>query len=110
MRTVGELIQGKSFYTANSDQSVYETARYMAEKDIGAVPILEDNRLVGIFSERDIIRRVIVAGRDVRPTLGQEVMNTELVVAPKTEENAQVLEKKQKNRWRPMPGGVGARL
>jgi CBS domain-containing protein len=110
MRTVGELIQGKSFYTANSDQSVYDTARYMAEKDIGAVPILEDSRLVGIFSERDIIKRVIVAGRDVRTTLVKDVMTTELVVAQSTEEIAQVLEKMQKNRCRHMPVVVGDRL
>ena len=110
MRTVGELIQGKSFYTANSDQSVYDTARYMAEKDIGAVPILEDNRLVGIFSERDIIKRVIVAGRDVRNTLVKDVMTTELVVAQSTEEIAQVLEKMQISRCRHMPVVVGDRL
>jgi len=110
MRTVGELIQGKSFYTANSDQSVYDTARYMAEKDIGAVPILEDNRLVGIFSERDIIKRVIVAGKDVRTTLIRDVMTTELVVAQSSEEVAQVLEKMQKNRCRHMPVVVGDRL
>ncbi len=110
MRTVGELIQGKSFYTANSGQSVYETARYMAEKDIGAVPILEDNRLVGIFSERDIIKRVIVAGRDVRTTSVKDVMTTELVVAQSTEEIPHVLEKMQKNRCRHMPVVVGDRL
>jgi CBS domain-containing protein len=110
MRTVGELIQGKSFYTANSDQSVYETARYMAEKDIGAVPILEDNRLVGIFSERDIIKRVIVAGRDVRNTLIKDVMTTELVVAQSTDQIAQVLEKMQISRCRHMPVVVGDRL
>ena len=51
MRTVGDLIKGKSFYTADFDQSVVETACYMAEKDIGAVPVLQDNRLVGIFSK-----------------------------------------------------------
>jgi len=110
MRTVGELIQGKSVYTANSDQSVYDTARYMAEKDIGAVPILEDNRLVGIFSERDIIKRVIVAGRDVRNTLVKDVMTTELVVAQSTEEIPQVLEKMQISRCRHMPVVVGDRL
>ena len=110
MRTVGELIQGKAFYTANSDQSVYEIARYMAEKDIGAVPILQDNRLVGIFSERDIIKRVIVAGKDVRTTSIKEVMTTELVVAQSNEEIAQVLEKMQKNRCRHMPVVVGDRL
>src|SRR5207237_7830063 len=86
MRTVGDLIKGRSFYTANSDHSVYDTARYMAEKDIGALPVLHENRLVGIFSERDIIKRVIVPGKDVRTTLIKDVMTAELVVAQSVEE------------------------
>src|SRR5437867_9943006 len=110
MRTVGELIQGKSVYTANSDQSVYDTARYMAEKDIGAVPVLEDTRLVGIFSERDIIKRVVVAGKDVRTTPIKEVMTTEVVVAQNTEGASQVLAKMQHHRCRHMPVVSGDRL
>ena len=110
MRTVGDLIQGRSFYTASFDQSVYDTARYMAEKDIGAVPVLQENRLVGIFSERDIIKRVIVPGKDVRTTLIKDVMTTELVVAQSGEEVSQVLEKMQKNRCRHMPVVTDDRL
>ena len=110
MRTVGDLIKGRSFYAANSDHSVYDTARYMAEKDIGAVPVLQENRLVGIFSERDIIKRVIVPGKDVRTTLIKDVMTTELVVAQSGEEVSQVLEKMQKNRCRHMPVVTDDRL
>jgi len=110
MRTVGDLIQGRSFYTASFDQSVYDTARYMAEKDIGAVPVLQDNRLVGIFSERDIIKRVIVAGKDVQTTSIGDVMTTGIVVAQSTEEVSQVLDKMQKNRCRHMPVVIGDRL
>src|SRR5712691_2728180 len=110
MRTVGDLIQGRSFYTASFDQSVYDTARYMAEKDIGAVPVLQDNRLVGIFSERDIIKRVIVAGKDVRTTLIKDVMTAQLVVAQSTDEVCQVLDKMQKTRCRHMPVVMGDRL
>ena len=110
MRTVGDLIKGRTFYTADSDNFVYDTARYMAEKDIGAVPVLQDNRLVGIFSERDIIKRVIVPGKDVRTTPIKDVMTTELVVAQSGEEVSQVLEKMQKNRCRHMPVVTGDRL
>ncbi|HYR43735.1 MAG TPA: CBS domain-containing protein [Terriglobia bacterium] len=110
MRTVGDLIKGRSFYTADSEHSVYETARYMAEKDIGAVPVLQESRLVGIFSERDIIKRVIVPGKDVRTTLIKDVMTSELVVAQSGEEVSQVLEKMQKNRCRHMPVVMGDRL
>jgi len=82
----------------------------MAEKDIGAVPVLEDNRLVGIFSERDIIKRVLVGDKEVRTTLIKDVMTTGVVVAQSTEEIEQVLEKMQKNRCRHMPVVSGDRV
>src|SRR5437870_1472633 len=110
MRTVGDLIKGRSFYTTTADQTVFDTAQYMTEKDIGAVPVLEDRRLVGVFSERDIIKRVVVAGRDVRTTPIKEVMTTEIVVAQSTEEVSQVLEKMQQRRCRHMPVVTGDRL
>jgi len=110
MRTVGDLVKGRSFYSTTSDQSVYDTARYMAEKDIGAVPVLEDNRLVGIFSERDIIKRVLVGDREVRTTPIKDVMTTDVVVAQNTEGIQQVLEKMQKNRCRHMPVVSGDRV
>jgi CBS domain-containing protein len=103
MQTVGDLIRGRFFFAAVSDQSVSETARYMAEKDIGAVPVIDNHRLVGIFSERDIIKRVIVPGRDVSTTLLKDVMTTTLVVAEATEEVTKVLEKMETNRCRHMP-------
>jgi len=89
---------------------VYDTARYMAEKDIGAVPVLQENRLVGIFSERDIIKRVIVPGKDVRTTPIKDVMTTEIVVAQSGEEVSYVLEKMRNNRCRHMPVVNGDRL
>jgi CBS domain-containing protein len=56
------------------DQTVLEIARAMVECNIGAVPVLEDGRLVGIFSERDLLRRVVVEGRDAGSTRVREVM------------------------------------
>jgi CBS domain-containing protein len=110
MKTVGDLVKGRAFYSATSEQSVHDTARYMSEKDIGAVPVLEDNRLVGIFSERDIIKRVIVGGKDVQNTTIKDVMTTEVVVAQSTEEFTLVLEKMKKKRCRHMPVVSGDRL
>ena len=110
MRTVGDLVKGRSFYSAASSQSVYDTARYMAEKDIGAVPVLENDRLVGIFSERDIIKRVIVGGKDFRQTLIKDVMTTEVVVAQSTEDVTSVMEKMKKYRCRHMPVIAGEQV
>ena len=110
MRTVGDLIKGRSFFAATADQSVLDTAQHMAEKDIGAVPVLENGRLVGVFSERDIIKRVVVAGKNVRTTPIKEVMTTEIVVAESTEEASQVLKKMQRYRCRHMPVVTGDQL
>ena len=107
MKTVGDLVRGKSFYSAASNQTVYETARYMAEKDIGAVPVIDSHRLVGIFSERDIIKRVLVPGRDAWTTLIRDVMTTSLVIAYADEAVTKVLEKMESNRCRHMPVMIG---
>jgi len=110
MRTVGDLIKGRSFYTTTADRSVLETAQFMAEKDIGAVPVLDGSRLAGIFSERDIIKRVVVAGKDVLTTPIKDVMTTELIVAQSTDEMSAVLEKMQRYRCRHMPVVTQERL
>ena len=110
MKTVGELVRAKSFYSAASTQTVYEVARVMAERDIGAVPVIDSGRLAGIFSERDIIKRVLVPGRDVRTTLIRDVMSTRLVVAETTEEIPDVLAKMEAHHCRHMPVMTGSQV
>ena len=110
MRTVGDLIKTRSFFAAIVDQTVFEAALYMAEKDIGALPVLDQNRLAGVFSERDIIKRVVVPQKDVRKTSIRDVMTTDLVVAESTEEISDVLEKMRQHHCRHMPVVSGERL
>jgi len=110
MRTVGDIIRGKPFYSVNWDQSVYDTALYMTEKDIGAVPVLQENRLVGIFSERDVMRRVITADQDARTTSISAVMTRDVIVATEDETIDNVRAKMQMNRCRHMPVVNGDRV
>jgi CBS domain-containing protein len=110
MRTVGDLIKTRSFFAAIVDQTVFEAALYMAEKDIGALPVLDQNRLAGVFSERDIIKRVLVPQKDVRKTSIRDVMTTDLVVAESTEEITDVLDKMRQHHCRHMPVVSGDRL
>lgn len=110
MRTVGDLIKTRSFFAAIVDQTVFEAALYMAEKDIGALPVLDQNRLAGIFSERDIIKRVVVPQKDVLKTSIRDVMTTDLVVAESTEEISDVLNKMRQHHCRHMPVISGDRL
>lgn len=81
MTTVGKFIQARTVFTVQETSTVLEAAKYMAAHNIGAVAVLERTRLVGIFSERDIITRVVAKGLDPGSTPVERVMTRELVVA-----------------------------
>lgn len=83
MASIHDLIHDRETYTVNSDETVLAAARFMVERNIGAVPVLQRGELAGIFSERDIMKRVLAAGRDPKTTKVSEVMTREpKVVAP----------------------------
>jgi CBS domain-containing protein len=80
---VYDLINTQDTHIAEADQTVIEVAQAMVERNIGAVPVLRDGLLVGIFSERDLMKRVVVEGRDPRTTRVDEVMTDDpLTVTP----------------------------
>ena len=78
MATIRDLISNRTIHYVQPAQTVFEAAGYMVDHNVGAVPVLEDTQLVGIFSERDIMKRVVTEGRDPRSTRISEVMSTDL--------------------------------
>ena len=70
-------IMTKNVRTATRETSLREAAIMMRDGDMGAVPIVEDDRLVGIVTDRDIVIRAITEGRDAETPVG-EVMTSEL--------------------------------
>lgn len=84
------LSQKKSstIWSVTPDSTVYAALELMAEKNIGAVLVLERGRLAGIFSERDYARKGILKGRASQHTLIREVMTSEVI----TVENEQRIE------------------
>jgi CBS domain-containing protein len=78
MATIRELISNRTIHYVQPTQTVLEAASYMVDRNVGAVPVLDGTRLVGIFSERDIMKRVVTEGRDPRSTRISEVMSTDL--------------------------------
>jgi CBS domain-containing protein len=85
MASISHLIKGHELYWVEADQSVASVVSSMVQRNIGAVPVLRDGRLVGIFSERDLMKRVFVEGRDPKTTSVAEVMTANpYVVAPDT--------------------------
>lgn len=74
MAKVKDLIKNRQTYTVQHDQTVLEVAKFLVEHNIGAVPVLHDKKLVGIFSERDIMKRVVAEARDPRTTRISDIM------------------------------------
>jgi len=74
MSTLRDLIKDRKVYSIEVGRTVLEAARFMMEHNIGALPVLRDGELAGIFSERDIMNRVVAAGRQPAYTAVSEVM------------------------------------
>jgi CBS domain-containing protein len=85
MRSIKSILGNRGTVTVESSASVTTAARLMTDHHIGAVPVVDSGRLTGIFSERDILTRVVAAGRLPDTTLVREVMSTELIVANASE-------------------------
>ena len=77
MAIIYDLVRDQETYRADVNQSVLDVARAMVDRNIGAVPVLEDGQLVGVFSERDLMKRVVVPGLNPATTLVSEVMTSE---------------------------------
>lgn len=81
MKSVRELLSSKpqQVWSVSPSQSVFEALLLMAEKDIGAVLVIEDDQVVGIFSERDYARKVILKGKSSRETPVGELMTRDVL-------------------------------
>ena len=84
--SVSHLIDPRKLVVARPDTSVADAARLLKANAVGAVLVVEGDRLVGIFTERDAVYRVMAAGRDPSATPLREVMTRDLItVAPDDE-------------------------
>ncbi len=83
--------------------SVHDAAVMMVESRVGAIPVLDGERLVGIFSERDLMTRVVVPGLDARNTAVSEVMTAEVITATLEEHVDRCLEKMRSVGCRHLP-------
>ncbi len=110
MKTIGDLIAGREIYVARAHQTVREVARYMTERRVGAVAVLEKDRLVGIVSERDIMGRVVAQGLDPDQVKVGEIMTRNLVLALGDESHDDGLRKMKQAGCRHLPVVDGDRL
>jgi CBS domain-containing protein len=80
MASVESLIRDRETFHVQADQPVLDVVRVMVEHNIGAVAVLRNGELAGLFSERDLMKRVVNESRDPRTTPVAEVMTRDLVV------------------------------
>src|SRR4051812_1322619 len=73
-RLIKEIIEGQEVVTCSADTTVSDAALLMRENHIGALIVVENNRLAGIFTERDALFRVVAEGRDTKSTRLTDVM------------------------------------
>ncbi len=81
MKNVDEILQqkGNEIYSISLNATVYEALQLMSEKGIGALLVMDNKSLVGIMSERDYARKVILHGKFSRDTLVKEIMSTKVI-------------------------------
>ena len=100
MKTVAELLRAKPsrVVSVRPDQSVLEAIKVLAQENIGAAIVMSGPKIVGIFSERDYTRKVVLQGRSSDTTKVEEIMTPNVIVVgprTKTRECMQLMTDKQ---------------
>jgi CBS domain-containing protein len=105
MGLLGQILQRRSpvVHVLSPDQVVSDALSLMASHEIGAVLVVEGDRLVGIFSERDLLRRVCARGRSTEKTPLREVMTPDPVTASPGESRLVAVAKMQRAGCRHLP-------
>ncbi len=99
-----KLNKNRQIYTISKDQSVRQALILMSEKNIGAIIIVDSNDIpIGIFSERDYARKVILKGKSSKDTLLDEVMTKELITITRDYKIDQCMEIMSEKKIRHLP-------
>jgi len=98
MQSLKELFQNRSLYTVSSGSKLIDVVKYMADSNVGLVPVLQAGKLIGVFSERDLVKRVIAKGLSLEDTTVDDVMTRELILA-KSDESYEACLKKMKDAY-----------
>lgn len=110
MSQIGEIIEGHPLFHVPSTATVRDVARTMSDRNIGAIAVLDSGKLVGIFSERDVLTRVVAEGRNPDDTHVGSVMTKEMIVAAPTDDMNNALQKMHDCNCRHLPVVQGGNL
>jgi len=108
--SIKQFVINRPVFTVQKTDTVQAAVEYMAQRNIGAISVMEGLRLAGIFSERDVINRVIAPGLDPRRTFVDQVMTKDIVVADANDSYETCLKKMKQANCRHLPIVDGDRL
>jgi CBS domain-containing protein len=112
MHTVMQLLQAKGteIYTIGSNATVFDALKLMAEKDVGALVVVDDGSLAGIISERDYARKVILHGKSSHDMAVREIMTAKVITVHPGQTVEECMALMTGNRFRHLPVTEGERL
>ncbi|KAF0107145.1 MAG: signal transduction protein with cbs domain [Anaerolineaceae bacterium] len=112
MRTIKQILKqkGEEIWSINPDTMVFEALQLLAAKDVGALLVMEDGQPVGIFSERDYARKVILKEKSSKETPVREIMSAHLISITPDQTNEQGLALMTARRIRHLPVITGKKL
>ncbi len=105
MMRVSHLLarKGKDVWSVDADQPVLEAIQIMADRHVGALPVMRGGELVGLVSERDYARKVVLLGRSSAETFVWQIMSAPVVTVPPGESVRQCMEIMTERRIRHLP-------
>ena len=110
MKKLKEIMREGFIFAVQQNATVAEAAQIMGAQNVGIVCVLDGERLVGVFSERDVVRRVVNRGLDPLRTPVEDVMTRDLVVASADEDYQTAMRKMDQANIRHLPIIEGDRL
>jgi CBS domain-containing protein len=106
MTTVAQILQSKAdktVYTISPAASVFDAVKLMAEKNIGALPVMEGGKIVGVITERDYARKIVLMARSSKETPVREIMTSQVMYVRTHQTSEECMALMTENRVRHLP-------
>ena len=106
MRSVAEILKSKAdqtVYTITPAVSVFDAVKLMAEKNIGALVVIEEEKIVGIITERDYARKIVLMARSSKDTRVREIMSSSVMQVRPDQRSVECMALMTEHRLRHLP-------
>jgi len=113
MTAVAQILKSKpdqTIYSIGPEASVFDAVKLMAEKNIAAVLVLEDEKIIGIVTERDYARKIVLVARSSKETRVREVMSSHVIYVRPSQSSEECMALMTENRLRHLPVIEGGKL